>query len=225
MKKEKLNDLFLNKLNDSFKLNKIDLGSNSVLKKKGMKFNLSLYEIENIGQLFIMNMKAMFGLMKMETAILVIDKKDMPLINYDYIKAFKKETLLFEFYKTNINDYNNEFLNKLKKIKEDDNDLLNYETEPNWYDDILYDITYRKTGKNLLNRFNNTANKYLNEIINQINLNDLCDINLKREKIDDFSINLYNNGGPAVNMFKKLFGEELTKKVVLEFMYGRTKVK
>ena len=36
----------------------------------------------------------------------------------------------------------------------------------------------------------------------------------------EFAVNLYNNGGPAVDQIKKLFGEETAKRLILRHMYG-----
>lgn len=197
----------------------MDIGFPS-LKKNGMKFNLYLYEIEDYGQLFLMDMKTIFGLMKMETAILVINNKDIPLINFDYVKAFNKDTFIFELYKTMLNEFDPIYLNELNNIKYLDNDLKDYELINNWYDELLYEESYRKKGKMLRNRYRLTLKKYLDLIIKIIKESSDCDIKSKREKIDDFANKLYVNGGPAVDMFKKLFGLDVTKKVILNYMYG-----
>ena len=221
---ELINDIFFKKINSEFELTKLDIGQDSLMKKKGMKFQIEVYEVKNIGQLFLMKMNAMFGLMKMETVVFSVNNRDVPLFNMDYIKAFGKETFIMELYNFMLNPYKEEYLEEFSKAKEKDNDIENYTTEPKWYDKYHFEETYMKTGKKLNNRFRITANNYIDILVKQIKDLDPCDNKLKQEKIKEFADTLYEKGGPAVNSFKDLFGLEKTKKVVCEYMYGGTKV-
>ena len=72
-------DLALNKLSKNFKLTEIDLKQDSVMKKKGMTFYNHCYEIDGLGHLSTTSMTGMFGFMKMESVILSVDNKDIPL--------------------------------------------------------------------------------------------------------------------------------------------------
>lgn len=215
-----IKDLVLDTLNKSFKLNKLDIKKDSILKKNGMKFYIDSYEIEGIGHLCILSMKAMLGLMKMDTIILTINKKDVPLFNVDFIKAFNNNVLLVELYDDMINPYRVEYLAEFQKIKDNDKDIDDYKSESHWYDSILYKESYHKKGKKLKNRFVESLNNYLNTFINQVNNIEECNYDFKYNKVEEFANKLYTNGGPAVNKFKELFGEEVTKKVVLNHMYG-----
>ena len=47
-----------------------------------------------------------------------------------------------------------------------------------------------------------------------------CDPAKKQEKINAFAEELVSQGGPAVDQFKKLFGEETARRIVLKHMYG-----
>ena len=49
-----------------------DLGEDHILKKNGMTFTLSAYDIEGFGSMSVIEMSAMLGLMKMESFILKI---------------------------------------------------------------------------------------------------------------------------------------------------------
>lgn len=215
-----INEILLKRISEEFKLTKVDIGEDSYLKKKGMKFQIEVYKVEDIGQLFLMKMSGMFGLMKMETMTFTINQKDVPLIDADYIKAFGKETFIVELYNFMINPYKEQYLEEYRKIKELDNDLLEYEAEPGWYEAYRYPETYKKTGKKLTNRYINTANKYIDTFIKQIKELELCDKDLKQKRIEDFANELFSKGGPAVNTFKKLFGVDTAKRVVLNYMYN-----
>ena len=82
----------LYELKKHFWVRERDLGANRVLKKNGMTFTLSAYEIGNLGAMSVIEMSAMFGLMQMESFILTASEKDLPLYNGDFIKAAGKCT-------------------------------------------------------------------------------------------------------------------------------------
>ena len=115
-----------------------DLGANRVLKKNGMTFTLSAYDIENLGAMSVIEMSAMFGLMQMESYILTADKKDLPLYNGDFIKAAGKCTLLEEFYDTMITPLDEESVNRYREVKARYASLPPYKTEPRWYDPLRF---------------------------------------------------------------------------------------
>ena len=68
----------LYELKKRFWVRERDLGANRVLKKNGMTFTLSAYEIGNLGAMSVIEMSAMFGLMQMESFILTASEKDLP---------------------------------------------------------------------------------------------------------------------------------------------------
>ena len=72
-------------LSKSYSLKQLDIGADARLAKKGFTFETESYEVSELGHLCIMRMKAMLGLMRMETVILSVTHKDVPLINLDYV--------------------------------------------------------------------------------------------------------------------------------------------
>ena len=213
-------DILVKKLGKAYKLEKQDLGEDSHLHKKGMHFYPEVYEVKGLGHICVLKMKAMGGLMKMETLVISTINKDAPLVNFDYVKAMGKETAIVELYNVELNEYNPEFLEAFTKIKEQDNDLADYEANPNWYDEIRYDASYKKIGKKITARIDDTYNKYLDEFLNQLASMPATDPIEKELKVQEFANKLFELGGPAVNMFKKLFGDDLAKKMVVNYMYG-----
>ena len=129
----------LYELKKRFWVRERDLGANRVLKKNGMTFTLSAYDIENFGAMSVIEMSAMFGLMQMESFILTADRKDLPLYNGDFIKAAGKCTLLEEFYDTMLTPLDEESVNRYREVKARYASLPPYKTEPRWYDDIRCD--------------------------------------------------------------------------------------
>jgi hypothetical protein len=98
----------LKQLSQHYTLHWIDIGDDARLSKSGFVFDISVYEIEDIGHLCMMNMKAMFGLMRMETVILSVTQKDVPLLNIDWVKVPGKQTLIGELYNTQLEPWPNE---------------------------------------------------------------------------------------------------------------------
>ena len=56
--------------------------------------------------------------------------------------------------------------------------------------------------------------------IEHINAAAVCDPGKKKAKIQDFASKLLENGGPAVNEVRKLFGDDFVKRLVMQYMYG-----
>ena len=77
-----------------FTLKKLDIGRYAKRRSRGIVFNTEVYQIDDIGQVSIMRLKALMGLIKMESAIFTVKNKDVPLFNIDWIRAFGKETMI-----------------------------------------------------------------------------------------------------------------------------------
>ena len=64
-------DWIREQLSRTYSLNQLDLGADARLAKKGFTFETESYEIAELGHLCIMRMKAMLGLMRMETVMTI----------------------------------------------------------------------------------------------------------------------------------------------------------
>ena len=144
-------------LERSFKLTKNDIGDDARLSRFGMTFATRSYEAADMGHFCIMRMKAFGGLMKMETVIFAPSCADAPLMNVDWVSAFGKETLIVEFYDTQLQPWPEKLQAEYKRVALRDADLEDRATEPHWYDKIRYSCSYNKSGKGLTERFNRTA--------------------------------------------------------------------
>lgn len=204
-----------------YRLRPLDIGSDAKLTKNGFVFNTEAYEIEGLGHLCIMEMKAMHGLMKMETVVLTSLKKDMPLLNLDWISAFGKETQLIELYDTQLAPYPQDKLDEFEAIKARDADLKNYVPQGSHsYDSILYPETYSKTGKGVSGRLSDAAEDGIRIFVEQISDADDCSEEDIRAKVREFTDMLISDGGAAVGQMTKLFGRETAERVIRRNMYG-----
>ena len=204
----------------TYDLKKVDVGEEAVLKKNGFHFKTEAYEAEGFGHICFLTMKAMGGLMKMETAVLATTAKDVPMMNLDWVLAAGKETQMCELYDDQIAPYPAEAAAKFQAIKDRDADLTDRETDPHWYDDILLPYSYDKTGKKISDRLNRAAAAYLEEYIAQVKAAPACDPVAKKENVRQFAQTLFDQGGPAVDQVTKLFGKETAERLILGHMYG-----
>ena len=210
-------------LGRNHEITKNEIGGDARLSKFGMTFTTKSYEISDMGHFCIMRMKAFGGIMKMETVIVAPECMDAPLMNVDWVRAFGKETLIVEFYDTQLSPWPDAMQAEFRKIAEKDADIADRENEPHWYDRIRYSCSYNKSGKGLTERFNQTAQAYTGLFSAQLSEVPRCegdDRKEKRAKIERFANELYANGGTAVNMITRLFGKETAKRVIVKHMYG-----
>ena len=208
-------------LSRTYALKPLDLGADARLSKRGFVFETEAYEITGLGHLCVMRMKAMLGLMRMETVILSVTHKDMPLINLDYVKAFGKETQLVELYDTQLAFEPDDLQKAFCRIQERDADIADYiSSGTHWYDDILYPCAYYKKGKGVSDRLAQAARDCADAYISLLASAPACDPAEKQVRTRDFAEKLFASGGPAVDQVTRLFGRETAQRLILQHMYG-----
>ncbi|MBQ3302320.1 MAG: hypothetical protein IJH04_09315 [Eggerthellaceae bacterium] len=211
----------LSALTRSFKLHKVDLGKDAHLKKSGMAFDAEAWEIEGIGHLCIMKMKAFLGLMRMETVVIAPTQVDLPLFNADWVNAAGTETQMVEFYDTQLEPWPHASQARFHEILDRYGDVLNGEsTATHWYDPILYSCSCRKTGRKLTERLSAMTQDNIDAFVAQLAEAPACDADAKAEKVRTFAETLFSQGGPAVDQVTKLFGAETARRLVVGAMYG-----
>ena len=93
----------LDNIRSKYVLNEIEVKEFSKFKAKGMKFSIQAYHAKGLGHVSVMKANGFFGLMKMDTVIIVPQEKDLPLYSYDRIYAMGNDTLIVELYDTMVN--------------------------------------------------------------------------------------------------------------------------
>ena len=168
-----------------------------------------------------MNMKAIFGLMRMETVIFASTKVDLPLMNLDWVKLPGKQTLIGELYDTQLEPWPEESQAAFSQLSDRDHDLPDYRSgSEHWYDSLLYSCSYHKSGRGIASRLEASSDEFSSLFVNQLREAPICDEEEKKAKIEAFAQKLAANGGSAVNMFTKLFGQETADRMVVHHMYG-----
>ncbi|MBQ9004437.1 MAG: hypothetical protein IJ087_21570 [Eggerthellaceae bacterium] len=208
-------------LEQHFALTQKDLGADARMSAKGITFATEAWEIEGIGHLCIMKMRAFFGLMRMETVVISPTHVDMPLINIDWVKAFGNETQMVELYDTQLQPWPAECSNVFERLLERDADLPDAPGGgERWYSDILYPCSYRKRGKGLTGRLSIAAQDYIVSYVDQLADAAVCDERAKAAKVRSFATRLFDEGGPAVDQVVRLFGRPTARRLVVRHMYG-----
>lgn len=211
----------LRRLSDCFELEKEDVGSDAHLKKRGIALDTESYRIGGVGHFCILRMNALFGLMKMETAVLAPTEKDLPLLNLDRVRFLKKDAQFAELYDTQLSPWSRETAAVFESLKDRDRDL----PEPakktaHWYDNLLYPCSYRKAGIGISDRLTETGQDYAEAFIAALASAPSCNPTAKKEKVVQFADTLFTQGGPAVDTVTKLFGKETARRLILRYMYG-----
>ena len=197
------------------------LGEDAHLSKRGLSFDIEAGEIEGIGHYCILNMRAVLGLMHMETVVIAPTHVDAPLINVDWVRALGKETQIVELYDNQIAPWPEPFQAEFNRILSSNEDLPDApEGDARWYSSILYPCSCHKSGKGLSDRFSSLAQDYLVSYIAHLSVAEPCDVAEKKERVRQFAQRLFDEGGPAVDTVANLFGTQTAHRVILEHMYG-----
>lgn len=215
-----LGTLALTALKPHFALSPKDLGPDAHLSKRGMTFNTEAYDVAGIGHLCVMRMKAFAGLMRMETVILAPTQVDMPLFNMDWVRAFGKETQLSELYDDQLQPWPDVCQGEFDRIRQQNEDLADVESDGHWYDAILYPCSCSKQGKGIEDRLVQIAQDYMASYVAQLGVLPPCDQTKKAAAVRAFAERLFSNDGPAVSQVTKLFGEQTARRLVVHHLYG-----
>lgn len=207
----------LEKLEESFKLEKLSAGEFEKIKVSGMNFSIERYHAVGLGNVSVMSAKGFFGLMKMDTFIINPTECDMPLFSYDRVLAMGNDTLIFELYDTLLSDVS---LDVLSQAKAQYVGLPNHDLGSHWYDDIKLSVSDAKKGKKLTAEFDKYMGDYFEAYLKVAQNAQACDAAPKKEKASQYVEGLLKNGGPSTDIFKKHFGEEKTARLFRTILFG-----
>ncbi len=210
-------DTLLATIKNKYPLEKLDAGEFAQMKVSGMKFNISAYQAKGLGHVSVMTAKGFFGLMKMDTLIIVPQEKDLPLYSYDRIQAMGNDSLYNELYNT----LTGAFTSSLDEVKAKYASLPDFDPGKHWYDDIKLSQSVFKKGKKLTSSFDALALDYLKAYLAAgDNASAAFDASVKSQKSEYYVNGLIKNGGPSTDVFKKAIGEEKTAELFKKVLFG-----
>ena len=202
---------------DNCSLTPVSVGKFANLKVNGMKFTIQVYKAEGIGHISIMRAKGFFGLMKMDTLMIVPTERDLPLYSYDRIQAMGNDTLIVELYDTLTQPLDLSFLAHIKaKFRH----LAERDPGTHWYDNIKLPESISKKG-NKADRDDLDAlaaehfRAYLHAPAKKV-----ADVDKKKELSANYVNGLLREGGPSTDVFKKALGESTTEELFKKVLFG-----
>ena len=212
-----MTDKLLGIIGGKYSLVELDVGEFATLKANGMKFCVKAYCAEGLGHVSVMRAKGFFGLMKMDTVMIVPKEKDLPLYSYDRIFAMGNDTLIVELYDTLIQMPD---LSSLDEVKASFAYLSERDPGEHWYDYLKLPQSISKKGKKADTQiFDNLAIGHFEAYLNA-SAAETSDKAKKRELSSRYVNGLLAQGGPSTDVFKKAFGEEKTEKLFKTVLFG-----
>ena len=200
-----------------YRLSEVNIGEFSSINGRGMSFRVKVYDAEGAGRLCLMKMTGFFGIMKMDTAVFSPTELDGPIFSSDSILLPGKEILLFELYDTTLSHPD---FSGLNAVKERYANLPAYDPGEHWYDNIRLDSSDFKKGRRIHQQLEAYIAEYSSKYFDILSACESCDPEQKRSKNAEYADGLLNNGGPAVDQFRKIIGEEKTSVFLKKYMFG-----
>ena len=200
----------------SYTLKQIDMGEYAHISKSGMHFSSRVYDAVDAGRLFLMKMKGFAGLMRMETVTFTPTHLDAPIFSADIVHAFGKTTLVLELYDTTLDKADFEALNK---VKEAYTSIPVYDPGTHPYDSFRLPESDYKRGKGIKDTAESMAARYIDTYFECLRSCKRVDPDEKKKENAGFTRCLFENGGMAVDQFKKMLGEEKTEEFLMKYMF------
>lgn len=212
-----MTDKLLSVIESKYSLLELDAGEFATLKANGMNFTVKAYYAEGLGHVSVMKAKGFFGLMRMDTLMVVPKGKDLPLYSYDRIFAMGNDTLIVELYDTLIEKLD---FSALDTVKSKFAHLSERDPGEHWYDSIKLSQSISKKGKKTqsgdLDKLTiEHFDAYLNADASVVS--DLAQKNLLSAR---YVNGLLAEGGPSTDVFKKSLGIEKTEKLFKKVLFG-----
>lgn len=199
-----------------FQLTELDVGEFTRIKSRGMNFHVRVFDAKDGGRLFLMDMLAFCGLMKMETVVFTPIHIDAPILSLDKVRAFGRSTLVLELYDTTISHPNFHMLDKIKRkyASIPSYDPGNYP----YYSFRLPESDYKR-GYRIKESINSMLEEYSQNYFQRLQFCEPIEPTKKKNKNAEFTQSLFQNGGLAVNHFKKMIGDEKTEEFLMKYMF------
>ena len=207
-------------LSKHFEITPADIGEDARLTYKGITLNTEAFQVEGVGKLCIMDLKAGFGIIRMETVVLTPINKDEPLFNLDWMKIMGKEIQICELYDTCAQPCSEDIIMQWEKVTCRDADIKDSSWERYTYHDYLLPCTYHKSGRGAGKRFTCTAYNSLQTLVDRLLAAPECSADERSERVHAFAEKLFEANGPAVDTIKKNFGEETARRIIFDYMYA-----
>ena len=215
-KSDSVNSSVLQTVKARYSLTERNIGEYADLKGKGMRFSTRVFDATQAGSLCLMDMKAFLGAMKMQTAVFSPTELDGPILSMDYIEAFGNCTLVLELYDTTLSHPD---FQPLAEVKTKYAALPDYDPGEHWFDSMQLPVSAHKKGKKLRDEMRQMIQEYTARYFELLAQCPPCPADEKKAEDTKFANGLLENGGPAVNQFRKMLGNEKTAAFIRTCMF------
>ncbi len=211
-------DAILKTIGGAFPLKELDCGEYAVMKHTGMTFRIRAFEAEGLGHVSAMQASGFFGLMKMDTLMVVPLHRDMPLLSYDRVLAMGNDTLIFELYDTFVQPQE---LSGLSAVQAQYVELPAHDPGAHWYDSIKLPQSLSKRGKKFHRAaFDGCVQDYCAAYLTACAHAPEAEADAKRERACAYVEGLLSHGGPSTDVFIKGIGIEKTRYLFRKILFG-----
>ena len=212
-----LNSCALQLAQKHFEMTERNIGDFSRLKGKGMHFYTRVYDAKGAGSLFLMDMAAPLGVMNMQTAVFSPTELDGPILSLDFVEVGEKCTLVMELYDAT---FSHPGFQPLSEVGKRFPQIPEYNPGAHWFDTIQLPVSEHRKGKKLRNEMLQMAQEYIALYYELLLQCSPCDAAEKKAKNGEFANGLLQNGGPAVDQFRKMVGDEKTAAFIKSCMFS-----
>lgn len=212
-----MTDKLIAMLKDRYTLTALDPGEFATLKANGMKFTVQAYHAEGLGHVSVMKAKGFFGLMRMDTVMVVPQETDLPLYSYDRIYAMGNDTLIVELYDTLTEPLD---LTAADAAKAKFSHLPERDPGEHWYDSIKLAQSISKKGKKAISPELDALTLSHFEAYLSAQAGETTDGTKKQSLSAAYVNGLLERGGPSTDVFKKQLGMEKTEMLFKNVLFG-----
>lgn len=211
-------DFIINKLSAAgYGITEISTGKFANIDRLAMHIKIRAYDIDRVGRLSTVEMRAMFGLMRMQTFIITPLDKKLPVFSYDLIKAMGRDTLIIELYDVAANGVT---ISSLEGIKAAYANLPEKELGKNWYDGMKLAASVAKKGKKIGPQCVELSEKYISAYVDALTTAESADSSRQAAATKDYVDGLFKNGGPSTDQFKKMLGEKEAYDLFANYLFA-----
>ena len=196
-------------------LTPINVGQYASFSGKGMHFHLEVFDFEGLCHVSVLKAFGFLGLMKMYTVIFTPYGLDLPIFSYDGIKVAGKRTELMEFCDSLLGSTD---LSSLIAVRQKYADLPDKPHDWGWETPFILAPSGMKTGKG--HRPAAFAAEMIGAYLDLFKKAAPCDPDAKRRRSFEYVEGLISNGGPAIGVMRKIWGDEATEDLFRRFIFG-----
>lgn len=177
-----------------------------------MRFSIKRYSANDLGNVFVMDTKAMGGMMTLSTVVLTPSSgKDVPFLLIDTMNMKKKSLAYVEFYDKTAKGVQSDLI----KLKDKYSYLPDYAEKDGWYISERTDYSLIKGGENVDKE--KLEEMVVDAVKRYLDLSENAEINKDNlEKLSQFQNDMCEKGNPSSATLEKLFGKEKAKEFFKE---------